>query len=135
MHVAFALMIGIPLARLVKWRALKVFWAMYPLLVVFVIVATANHFIADAVLGALRRRHRRARRPRARPHAAARVDVPAGAAPSCTSNATASVLMAARTAASGHRPRVAAGSARRERAPAGSRAPRASTATSSSSRA
>jgi hypothetical protein len=52
MHVAFALMIGVPLAKLVKWRALKVFWAMYPLLVVFVIVATANHFIADAVLGA-----------------------------------------------------------------------------------
>ena len=53
MHVAFALMIGIPLARLVKWRALKIFWATYPLIVVFVIVATANHFIADAVLGAL----------------------------------------------------------------------------------
>jgi len=52
MHVAFALMIGTPLARLVKWRALKVLWAAYPLLVVFVIVATANHFIADAVLGA-----------------------------------------------------------------------------------
>jgi hypothetical protein len=52
MHVAFALMIGIPLSRLVKWRALKIFWATYPLLVVFVIVATANHFIADAVLGA-----------------------------------------------------------------------------------
>jgi hypothetical protein len=52
MHVAFALMIGVPLSRLVKWRALKIFWAMYPLLVVFVIVATANHFIADAVLGA-----------------------------------------------------------------------------------
>lgn len=53
MHVAFALMIGVPLSRLVKWRALKVFWAAYPLLVVFVIVATANHFIADAVLGAV----------------------------------------------------------------------------------
>ena len=52
MHVAFALMIGIPLARLVRWRALRIFWATYPLLVVFVIVATANHFIADAVLGA-----------------------------------------------------------------------------------
>jgi hypothetical protein len=52
MHVAFALMIGIPIARLVKWRPLKIFWAVYPLLVVFVIVATANHFIADAVLGA-----------------------------------------------------------------------------------
>jgi hypothetical protein len=52
MHVAFALMISVPLARLVKWRALKVFWCLYPLLVVFVIVVTANHFIADAVLGA-----------------------------------------------------------------------------------
>jgi hypothetical protein len=52
MHVAFALMIGIPLSRLVRWRALKIFWAAYPLLVLFVIVATANHFVADAVLGA-----------------------------------------------------------------------------------
>jgi hypothetical protein len=52
MHVGFALMISIPLARLVRWRALKVFWSLYPLLVVFVIVVTANHFIADAVLGA-----------------------------------------------------------------------------------
>ncbi len=52
MHVAFALMISVPLTRLVRWRALKVFWALYPLLVVFVIVVTANHFIADAVLGA-----------------------------------------------------------------------------------
>jgi len=53
MHVAFALMIGVPLARLVRWRAMKVFWAIYPLIVVFVIVVTANHFIADAVLGAI----------------------------------------------------------------------------------
>jgi hypothetical protein len=53
MHVGFALMISIPLARLVRWRSLKVFWALYPLLVVFVIVVTANHFIADAVLGAV----------------------------------------------------------------------------------
>jgi hypothetical protein len=53
MHVGFALMISVPLARLVRWRALKVFWAIYPLMVVFVIVVTANHFIADAVLGAV----------------------------------------------------------------------------------
>ncbi len=53
MHVGFALMIGIPLAKLARWRALTVFWALYPLLVTFVIVATANHFIADAVLGAM----------------------------------------------------------------------------------
>jgi membrane-associated phospholipid phosphatase len=53
MHVAFALMISVPLARLVRWRTLKVLWTLYPLLVVFVIVVTANHFIADAVLGAV----------------------------------------------------------------------------------
>jgi len=52
MHVGFALMISVPLSRLVKWRSLKVFWTVYPLMVVFVIVVTANHFIADAVLGA-----------------------------------------------------------------------------------
>lgn len=52
MHVGFSLMIGWPLARLVRWRPLKVFWSIYPLIVTFVIVATANHFIADAILGA-----------------------------------------------------------------------------------
>jgi PAP2 superfamily len=52
MHVGFALMISIPLARLVRPRTLKIFWAVYPLIVVFVIVVTANHFLADAVLGA-----------------------------------------------------------------------------------
>ncbi len=53
MHVAFALIIGWPLARLVRWRALGVLWLAYPLLVAFVIVVTANHFIVDALLGAL----------------------------------------------------------------------------------
>jgi hypothetical protein len=52
MHVAFALMISVPFVRLVRWRAMRIFWALYPLLVVFVIVATANHFLADAILGA-----------------------------------------------------------------------------------
>lgn len=52
MHVCFALMIGVPLSRLVKNRFGRAFWTIYPLLVVFVIVATGNHFIADAVLGA-----------------------------------------------------------------------------------
>ena len=53
MHVAFALSIGWPLARLVRWRALRVLWFLYPFLVAFVIVATANHFILDAFLGAV----------------------------------------------------------------------------------
>jgi membrane-associated phospholipid phosphatase len=53
MHVAFALMVGWPLARLVRSRALRVVWVLYPFLMAFVIVATANHFITDALLGAL----------------------------------------------------------------------------------
>ena len=53
MHVAFALMIGWPLARLVRHRAVRVLWVLYPFLMAFVIVATANHFIIDALLGAL----------------------------------------------------------------------------------
>jgi small-conductance mechanosensitive channel len=53
MHVCFALMIGLPLSRLVKNRVGRVFWTVYPLIVVFVIVATANHFLADAFFGAL----------------------------------------------------------------------------------
>ena len=52
MHVCFALMIGIPMARLVRVRAISLFWQAYPFLVTFVIVATANHFVADAFLGA-----------------------------------------------------------------------------------
>jgi PAP2 superfamily len=52
MHVAFSLMVGWPLSRLVRWRLLKAFWMVYPFLVTFVIVATANHFITDAILGA-----------------------------------------------------------------------------------
>lgn len=53
MHVAFALMIGWGLAYLVKPRILKLAWALYPFLIAFVIIATANHFIFDSVLGAL----------------------------------------------------------------------------------
>ncbi len=53
MHVAFALMVGWPLARLGRWRPLRVAWFLYPFLMAFVIVVTANHFIVDALLGAL----------------------------------------------------------------------------------
>jgi len=53
MHVAFALMIAVPAIRLVAPRALKGAWAIYPLLVTFVVVVTANHFWVDAALGAL----------------------------------------------------------------------------------
>jgi uncharacterized membrane protein YkvA (DUF1232 family) len=53
MHVAFALMIGWPLASLSRARVASVLWRLYPLLIAFVIVATANHFVLDALLGAL----------------------------------------------------------------------------------
>jgi hypothetical protein len=53
MHVAFALMIGWPRARLARHRVVSVLWLLYPFLMAFVIVATANHFIVDALLGAL----------------------------------------------------------------------------------
>ena len=53
MHVAFALMIACPLARLARHRIVSFAWLLYPLLITFVIVVTANHFIVDAVLGAL----------------------------------------------------------------------------------
>jgi len=53
MHVCFALMIAVPIARLAKHRSTRVVWTIYPLVVIFVIVATGNHFITDAILGAL----------------------------------------------------------------------------------
>jgi membrane-associated phospholipid phosphatase len=53
MHVAFALMIAVPAVILVKHRLLKVFWGLYPLLVTFVVVVTANHYWVDALLGAM----------------------------------------------------------------------------------
>jgi hypothetical protein len=53
MHVAFALMVGWPLARLVRHPLLRALWWAYPVLVTFVIVATANHFLLDGILGAV----------------------------------------------------------------------------------
>ncbi len=53
MHVAFAAMIGWPLAILSRHMVVRVVWFLYPFLMAFVIVATANHFIVDALLGAL----------------------------------------------------------------------------------
>lgn len=53
MHVAFALMVGLPAARLVASRGLKVAWYAYPCLITFVVVLTANHYWLDAVFGAM----------------------------------------------------------------------------------
>jgi hypothetical protein len=53
MHVCFALMIGSTLARLSRRRVTAVLWLLYPLVMTFVIIVTANHFLIDAVLGAV----------------------------------------------------------------------------------
>src|SRR3954463_5820663 len=52
MHVAFALMIGIPAFKIVRHWALKALWAIYPVVVTFVVLVTANHWWIDAALGA-----------------------------------------------------------------------------------
>jgi hypothetical protein len=53
MHVCFAIMVGWPMAKLVRRRPAKVAWSLYPLYITFVVVATANHYLTDAFLGAL----------------------------------------------------------------------------------
>ncbi len=53
MHVGFAMMIGLPLARLSKTKAVRIFWGLYPLAVTYVVMATGNHFFLDAVFGAM----------------------------------------------------------------------------------
>lgn len=53
MHVAFALMVAIPAYKIVRSRYLKAAWAVYPVIVTFVVLVTANHWWLDAALGAL----------------------------------------------------------------------------------
>jgi PAP2 superfamily protein len=52
MHIAFALMIGVPGFVLARSAAARAWWSGYPMLVLFVIVVTANHFWFDAAAGA-----------------------------------------------------------------------------------
>jgi membrane-associated phospholipid phosphatase len=53
MHVCFAVMVGFPMARLVKHWPAKIAWSLYPLWITFVVVATGNHYLTDVFLGAL----------------------------------------------------------------------------------
>jgi membrane-associated phospholipid phosphatase len=53
MHVCFALMVGIPMSRLVRRRPARIAWRLYPLLITFVVIATGNHYLTDVFLGAL----------------------------------------------------------------------------------
>ena len=52
LHTAYALTVGISAVMLVRTPVLRIAWAFYPALVVFSIVATANHFFLDAAGGA-----------------------------------------------------------------------------------
>jgi membrane-associated phospholipid phosphatase len=53
MHVAFALMIAIPALKVVRTPILRAGWALYPLVITFVVIATGNHFWIDTVVGAV----------------------------------------------------------------------------------
>ena len=53
MHVCFALMLAGPMSRMARRRWVSALWLGYPVLVTFVVVATANHWWIDAALGAL----------------------------------------------------------------------------------
>ena len=51
MHCAFALMIGVTGVRVARHRTAKAFWAMWPLLVAWVVIVTGNHYWVDVGLG------------------------------------------------------------------------------------
>jgi hypothetical protein len=53
MHVCFSLMIGWPMALLVKSRRAATAWGLYPAFISFVVIATGNHYLTDVLLGGL----------------------------------------------------------------------------------
>ena len=53
MHVAFALMLGVPMAHMARRPWVRTLWIAYPALITFVVVATANHWWFDAFSGAV----------------------------------------------------------------------------------
>ena len=53
MHCAFALMIGVTGALIARHTITKIAWAVYPLLIFWVVVVTGNHFWIDAAAGLL----------------------------------------------------------------------------------
>lgn len=52
LHFGYALLAGVGVATLAHRRAVRVAGALYPLVMLFVIVATGNHFFFDAAAGA-----------------------------------------------------------------------------------
>jgi membrane-associated phospholipid phosphatase len=53
LHTAYALILGTAAVLVTRHLVIRLIWAGYPALVLFSIVATANHFILDAVAGAV----------------------------------------------------------------------------------
>ena len=53
LHFGYALIVGVALATLARRRIVRVAGAVYPALMLFVIVATGNHFLFDAAAGGL----------------------------------------------------------------------------------
>jgi len=53
MHVAFSLMIGLTGALISRHAITRALWCVYPVLVFWVVIVTANHFWIDGAAGAL----------------------------------------------------------------------------------
>ncbi len=51
LHTATAILVGVTGVLVTRHLAVRAVWALYPGLVLFSIVATANHFFLDAVAG------------------------------------------------------------------------------------
>jgi len=51
LHIGWALWCAVVVVTLTRWRWLKILGAIYPVVTLFVILATANHFLLDAVGG------------------------------------------------------------------------------------
>jgi hypothetical protein len=51
MHVGYALVVGVSLLRYGRRRPVRAIGAVYPIIVLLVVVATGNHFVMDAMAG------------------------------------------------------------------------------------
>ncbi len=53
LHVGIATVVGLSLAHLSSRPATRIAWSLYPVMVGFVVMATGNHYLLDAVAGVL----------------------------------------------------------------------------------
>src|SRR5262245_61666414 len=53
MHVCFALMLSVPMIRMARHGWVKALWCFYAPAITFVVIATGNHWVFDAVTGAM----------------------------------------------------------------------------------